>query len=315
MAVAVAGEGNLVSEGVAGGGEAFFDADAGLGEAAEELFLGRGSGQGLADALAQGLAGCLGSSGALGFRAFGAGGPLGSGAVSVVEDLQAEFCFDLAAFGLGADAVLVAARAAPVLALEGGDEVDVVVGVAYGDPAACLVVALLGDAGGVHDPTGGLGPFLIGQVAVAGGRAYRAVPHVSGRAAVLRKGEDGQIEPVGELLEGGSRIASRIGGEARHPGSDQVRVSVFLPATGAVEVVQQSVRAAAGGDVGHHRQRLAISMAASSTRTAARRTRATASSTPSTWPPELRMRAIWLRLFPTRASCALAAMSSSTRPR
>ena len=210
VAVAVAGEGDLVSEGVARWCDAPFDPQAGLGEAVEELFLAGGSGQGVADALPQGLAGCLAPAGSFGLGAFGAGGALGGGAVAAVEDLQAELLLDLAAFGLGADAVFMAAGAASVFALEGGDEVDVVVGVVYGDPPAGLVVAVFGDAGGVDDAAGDFGPLGVGEVAVAGGGTDPAVPEVPGRSPVLRKGEDGEVESVVSCLRvaDGSRPGS-----------------------------------------------------------------------------------------------------------
>ncbi len=278
FAVAVAGEGDLVSEGVAGGGEASVHPEAGFSQAAEELVFVSCSGDGLPDGFPKCLAGRFRAADAFGFRAFGAGGALCGGAVTAVEDLQAELGFNLAAFGLGTDAVLVAAGSSSVFADEGGYEVDVVVGVTHGDPAACLVVAVFGDAGDMDDAAGGFGPFGVGEVAVAGCGAYGAVPDVPGRSAILRKGEDRVVESVGELLEGGGWVSSWVGGEFRYPGGDQVWVGVFVPAARAVKVVEQSVGAAANGDVRDHGQRLAISMAAASTRAAARRTRATASS-------------------------------------
>ncbi|WP_420708242.1 hypothetical protein [Streptomyces sp. NRRL S-1868] len=74
--VTVAGQGDLVSEHVAGGGGALVDADSGFGEAAEELCLVLGAGRGLADVVAQKFAGGGGAARAFGFGSLGAGGPL-----------------------------------------------------------------------------------------------------------------------------------------------------------------------------------------------------------------------------------------------
>lgn len=123
---------------------------------------------------------------------------------------------DLAAFGLSADAVLAVARPGAVRAYQGGDDVDVVWGVAHRDPPACPLVAFGGDAAGVQDAPGDLGPLVVGQDAVAGGRAHRAVPHVLGRDLVA-EGLDPQVQLVGEVLPGDLRVAAGVGGEEGRP--------------------------------------------------------------------------------------------------
>ncbi|GAA3299300.1 hypothetical protein GCM10020295_37170 [Streptomyces cinereospinus] len=110
--------------------------------------------------------------GALGLEAFGTGGVLGGGAVAGLEFTQAEFLLDAPAFGLGALLVVGVAGLAQVAPHDGGEDVDVVVGVAYGHPPASVLISLLRNAGGVDDPAGDLAPFGVGQVAVARVGAY-----------------------------------------------------------------------------------------------------------------------------------------------
>ena len=102
LTIAVAGQGNRVSEGVAGRGEALVDAESGFGQAGEELGLVDNPGDRLADAFAQDLARGAVVAGALGLEALGTGRVPGGGAVSGVELTQPEFLLDAAAFGLGA---------------------------------------------------------------------------------------------------------------------------------------------------------------------------------------------------------------------
>lgn len=84
---------------------------------------------------------------AFGLGAFGAGGGAGCGEVAGLQAAQAELGLDLAAFSVGPLSVAVGTRTTPIGADGGGHDVDVVVGVAHGDPPACLLVALGGDAG------------------------------------------------------------------------------------------------------------------------------------------------------------------------
>lgn len=62
-----------------------------------------------------------------------------------------------------------------VFADGGGEDVDVVVGVAYGDPAAAQVVTDGGNARGLDNALGYLAPLCVGEVAVLGGGANGAV--------------------------------------------------------------------------------------------------------------------------------------------
>src|SRR5690606_12607126 len=161
--VAVVGQGDLVTEQVAGGRDALADQQTGGGQAVEELLRGCGAGGGAAHGLAQFLTRGALAAFPLGFVTFGAGGPLGGGAVAGVEAAQPVVDLDLAGFGLGAFAVLAEAGLAAVLADDGGDDVDVVVGVPDGRPAAGGVVAVGGDTGGGDHPAGYLAPLLVRQ--------------------------------------------------------------------------------------------------------------------------------------------------------
>ena len=139
--------------------------------------------------------------------------PAFTGAVAGGDLVQAEFLLDQAGFGLGAHAAVVDLGPAAVLADRGGEDVDVVVGVAHGDPAAGERVAVGGDAGGVDDTAGDLAPFGVGQVPVAGGGAYGAVPHMVGdllpEAFVAEL--DRVVEDPAELGEGGVGVAAGVG--------------------------------------------------------------------------------------------------------
>jgi hypothetical protein len=75
-----------------------------------------------------------------------------------------------------------------------------------------------------------------------------------GGAPASRAGEDGQVETVGELLEGGRPVAAGVGGKLGLPGGDQMRIEVFLAAARAVEVSEEPVRPATDGDIRDHRR-------------------------------------------------------------
>jgi hypothetical protein len=157
---------------------------------------------------------------------------------------------DAAAFGLGAGGGAVVIGSAAVLADQGGDQVDVVVGVADGGPAAARAVAGV-DAGGGDDPSGGVGPLGVGEGAVSGGGPDGGVPDVLVGAGVVGDQVQGFVQEMGEVAEGGSWVAAGVGGEAVE-GGDEVGVGVFLAAAGAVEVGEQADGTAAlfvdGGD-------------------------------------------------------------------
>ncbi len=182
----------------------------------------------------------------------------GWGEVAGLEAAQAEFLLDLAAFGLGALAVAVVARAAAVLAHGGGHDVDVVLGVAHRDPPAGGVVTVGGDAGGVHDPAGDLGPLLVGQIAVARRGAHGAVPHVLGHllAGALLAYAHGLVEVVGQFAQEGVVLvqgcAAGVGDAGHGERGHDVGVGVFVAAARTEKVGQQAAAAGAGGDVRHH---------------------------------------------------------------
>src|SRR5690606_31053817 len=185
----------------------------------------------------------------------GSGGRGRGGEVAGLQAPQPELGFDLAAFGLGTLSVAVGAGSASVGADGCGHDVDVVVGVAHRDPPACLFVALGGDARGRDDTAGDFGPLGVGEVAVAGRGADRAVPHVlRGLLAAQLAGAqvDVVVEALGELGVGGFRVASGVGGAGHVPGGDDVRVGVLVAAAGTEEVDDQAACVGAGGDVRHH---------------------------------------------------------------
>ncbi|MBU6529671.1 hypothetical protein HZS56_00805 [Streptomyces sp. A108] len=203
-AIAVTWQRDLVAEGITGRRVANFEAESGLCKAIEKLGFVRGSSECLADAFAESLSSRFGAAGSFGLGTFSAGGPLGSSAVALVEILQAPVLLDLAAFRLSPDAVLVTPWATAVFALERGDDVDVVLGVADGDPPAGFVVAVLGDAGGVDDAAGDFGPLVVAEVPVPGSGADGAVPDVPGRTPIFTYCEDRKVQRVGELFQCGS---------------------------------------------------------------------------------------------------------------
>lgn len=125
-----------------------------------------------------------------------------------------------------------------VFADGGGEDVDVVVGVAYGDPAAAQVVTGGGDAGGLDDALGDLAPLGVGEVAVLGGGADRAVPDVVGdRLAELAVAQgDRLVEVVAEFGEGGVLVAAGVGHAEHRETRHDVRIEVFVVAAGSVEV-------------------------------------------------------------------------------
>jgi hypothetical protein len=104
----------------------------------------------------------------VGFEAFGAGGRLGSGAVTGFERAQAHLLFDAAVFGLGLLVVVVHPVATQVASDHGGEDVAVVVPVAYGDPAAFVRVSFGGEADGLDQAAGDRGRACI----CAGGKGF-----------------------------------------------------------------------------------------------------------------------------------------------
>ncbi len=215
----------------------------GILEAVEEFLGGGGAGDRTADGLAQFLARGAVAALALGLVVFGAGGAFGGGAVAGGDAVEVVVGFDEAGFGLGALAGAVVVGAAAVFADEGGDDVDVVVRVADGGPAAARAVAGV-DAGGRDDAAGDVGPLFVGQDRVAGGGAHRAVPHVLLDSLVCVEQAEGLVEEISEVLLGGRGVAARVGGHVVE-GGDQMRIDVLLVRALAVEVAEQAEGAAA----------------------------------------------------------------------
>ncbi len=168
--VQVAGAADGVAEEVAGGSAPGFDLE-GVGFEVGEEFLGAGgAGDGGADAVLEPFATGLFPTEAGGFVHLALGGPPGCGAVALAQAAQAVVLLDLTARITDADAAVVEFGAAAVFADGGGEDMDVIVRVADGDPAASQVVAVGGDAGGLDDALRDLAPFGVGQVPVFGGR-------------------------------------------------------------------------------------------------------------------------------------------------
>lgn len=241
--VAIAGHRDGVAAQVTGGQHAGADQKPGGLQPVEELGLGGGAGHRAADGLAQLLPHGALPALALGLVAFGAGGPLGGGAVTRGDAVQAVLGFDEAGLGLGALAGAVVVGAAAVLPDEGGDDVDVVGGVADGGPAAAGAVAGV-DAGGGDHAAGDLGPLLVGQDRVVGGGAHGTVPDVL--VGTLVRSEEGQglVEEMLEVLLRRREVAAGVGGHGVE-GGDQVRVDVLLVGAPAVQVVQEAEGVAA----------------------------------------------------------------------
>lgn len=171
-----------------------------------------------------------------------AGWPFGGGAVARLQLPQPVIDFDLAGFALDGALVVVALGAAAVLADEGGGDVDVVVGVADGYPAAGFRVALRGDAGGGHDPAGDVRPLGVGEDRVFRCGADGAVPHgVLG--CLVTQHLHGLVELCDELGLHLPRVtvaaAAGIGSEVV-PGGHQVRVGVLVGPALAEEVADRA---------------------------------------------------------------------------
>jgi len=132
--------------------------------------------------------------------------------------------------------------AAAVFADGGGEDVDVVVGVAYGDPSAGQVVTGRSDAGRLNDALGDLAPLGVGEVAVFGGGADGAVPDVVGDllAELAVAQPDGLVEMAGEFGQGGVLVAAWVRHAEHREPLHNVWIEVFVLAAGAVDVGEQS---------------------------------------------------------------------------
>lgn len=289
------------------------------GQAAEELPLAPSAGHGAPHGLTQFLAGGPLAALALGLVPFGAGGPLCGGAVTRLEAAQSEFLFQEAGLGLDADGVAVEVGAVAVLAGEGGEDVDVVIGVPDGDPAAARALVGVVDAGGGDHASGDVAPLRVREDPVGGAVAYGQVPHV--RLGPLGIGEEGKglVEELLELLVRGHGVAAGVGGGVV-PGRHEVRVDVLFGLARPVQVGEQAYGAlpALVDSRDHGLQRLSRSLSVAIwTRSVARRTAFSAASNCASdgWSPELTARASWLRLFPTWPRCRREAKISEISSR
>jgi hypothetical protein len=147
--VRVAGAADGVAEEVSGRAASGVDQDVAGFEVGEEFLGAGGVGDGGADAVLEPFAAGLFPSEAFGLVHLGLGGASGAGAVALLQPAQAVVFLDLPALVADADPAVVELGAASVFADGGGEDVDVVVGVADGDPAAGRVVDGGGDAGGL----------------------------------------------------------------------------------------------------------------------------------------------------------------------
>ncbi len=196
--------------------------------------------------------------------------------------------------GVG-DLVIVAVdvRVASVLAGQDDSEVDVVVGVPYCDPAACLVVTSGGESGLVHHLFGDVSPFIVRQGSVLWGRSDRALPDRQRQGCVPECVEWGcqDTDQVAEVPIA-SRIEARFQGHGESETRDDVRINVLVAPARAVEVGQQPCDALAAGDFADQRRSRPISTDEASTlrRTFSRYDNA-AGSSPGTCPVAFAMRA------------------------
>jgi hypothetical protein len=156
---------------------------------------------------------------------------------------EAEVFLDGCEFVHGAAVVVPVPRRAQITAHLGGDDVDVVLRVTHSNPAAAVRIAVGCDAGRVHHAPGDGGPLGVGEDAVLGRGADRAVPHVPLRRLVAGL-LDPQIQGLSELAE--PLLVARavpgtgVGNEVV-PGGDDVLVGVFVGAAFVEEVGQHAV--------------------------------------------------------------------------
>ncbi len=242
--VAVVGQRHGVAQQVPGGSDLGPDEQARGGQAVEELVLALGAGHRAPYGLTQFLAGRALPLLPVGLVAFGARRALGCGPVTGVQAPQAVVDLDLPGLGLSALAVLAQARLSSVLADGGGDDVDVVVRVPYGGPAASGRITVGGDAGGGDHAPGDVTPLLVAEERILRGGAHGQMPHVLGWAFLGGEGLDGLVEEMLEVGVCGVGVAAGVGGEVV-PRGDEVRVSVLFVGAGPVEVVEQADGASA----------------------------------------------------------------------
>jgi hypothetical protein len=176
-----------------------------------------------------------------GFAGLGAGGAAGRGAVGRGGGPQPVPLLGGNA-GIADPVPLVHhAGAGPVLAGQHRDQMDVVRPMPDRDPPHRVVFfPAWAQTGTVHHVLGYLCPFAVGKQAVLGGGAHRAVPD---RLGILPLAEHvvREAEQAGQAAEVPAAAGAQRGFQVGRGtvAGDDVRVGVFLPSSGAVQVADQ----------------------------------------------------------------------------
>ena len=176
-----------------------------------------------------------------GFAGLGAGGAAGRGAVGRGRAPQPVPLLGGQAGVPDPVAFVLHAGAGAVLAGQHRHQVDVVGAVADRDPAHRVVFfPARAQPGAVHHILRYLRPFGVGEHPVFGGGAHRAVPDRLGvpplAEHVVREleqpGQTAEVPPPGRAQRGFQVSGVPVAG-------DDMRVGVFFPASGAVQVADQ----------------------------------------------------------------------------
>jgi hypothetical protein len=178
---------------------------------------------------------------AFGFAGLGTGRPVGCGAVGRGGGPQPVALLGGHAGVPDPVPFVVDAGPGPVLAGQHGDQVDVVGSVADRDPAHRVVfVPARAQPGAMHHILGYLRPFRVGQHPVLGGGAHRAMPDRLGVPPLAERvmREPQQADKAAEVpAAAGAQRGFQV--RRRAVACDDVRVGVFFPASGAVQVPDQ----------------------------------------------------------------------------
>ncbi len=201
---------------------------------------------------------------------------LRDGALGVVQQLQPELALELPRRLLGTGVVEVRARLRAVLADQGHGDVHVVVAVLRQPvpnrhPSAIGLPDLLaGVAHLLHESLADRSPLLVRELALVRRDRQGRVPHIRGHT-VRRRGarlgihrllvaSDLRTEHAPRLVEilsdrqrrGAVEDAVAVHGDDGGVAGDEVRVSVLVGASIALEVGHESAHATAAGDVRDH---------------------------------------------------------------
>lgn len=149
---------------------------------------------------------------------------------------------------------------ASILAGQDDGQVDVVVSVPYGDPAACLVVTSWSESSLVDHLLGDVGPFVVRQGSICGSRSDRALPDRQGQRRVPESVERGgqDTDKVAEVPIA-SGVEPGFQGHGEPEPSDDVGINVLVAAARPVEVGQQPREALAAGYFADQRRSRPIS--------------------------------------------------------